>query len=97
VAGTGGVPGVPANAKGVVGIVTAINCSAGGNFRFWTGTAIPNAANLNIPDGVPVTPKPNVSTSFITSLDANGKFNLGLGSSPGVQCGYQIDIVGFIN
>jgi hypothetical protein len=86
-----GVAGIPTDTKGVIGVLTALNCTGGGNLRFWTGTTVPNAANLNIPGSI----KPNVSTSFVAALDANGKLSLGLGSAVGVRCGYQIDIVGY--
>jgi hypothetical protein len=86
--------GIPANAKGLMGVLTNVGCSGGGNFRFWTGATPPNAANLNIPGAFAAL---NLSTGFTTGLDANGKIKLGLASGATVKCGFVVDVVGFLN
>jgi uncharacterized protein YkwD len=88
----GGVSGIPANAKGVFGVLTNVGCNGGGNFRFWTGTTIPDAANLNVPGAMSAL---NLSTGFTAPLDANGKVKLGLGSGSAVNCGYVVDVIGY--
>jgi hypothetical protein len=96
----GGANGIPADAVAVTGILTNIGCTGGGNLRFWTGATAPNFNNLNIPSttlNIPgATATANLSTGFIATLDAQGKVNLGLGSAPGVTCGYAVDITGYI-
>jgi hypothetical protein len=87
----GGVGSIPANAKGVIGVLTNLGCTAGGNLRFWTGNTTPDAANLNVPGANPAL---NVSASFITPLDATGKVNLGLQSAG--TCGYVVDVNGYV-
>jgi Calx-beta domain/NHL repeat len=89
----GGKNNIPATAKGIIGVLTNVGCSGGGNFRFWTGSTVPNAANLNVPGALSSL---NLSTGFITALE-NGKVKLGLGSGGEVTCGYVVDVVGYIN
>jgi hypothetical protein len=88
-----GVGGIPSNAKGIVGVLTNVGCSSGANFRFWTGTTVPFASNLNVPGAFP---QLNLSTNFIAPLDAEGKVYLGLGSGTTTTCGYVVDVVGYI-
>jgi hypothetical protein len=92
---------LPNGAKGVLGILTNIACTGGGNLRFWTGGTAPNFNNLNIPGislSIPgVTNTFNLSTNYVAPLDVNGKLYLGLGSAAGVNCGYAVDVVGFLN
>jgi thermitase len=88
-----GINSFPANAKSVVGVLTNIGCSGGSNFRFWTGSLVPNAANLNVPG---VRPDLNLSTGFIVGLDTLGKVYLGLGSGATTTCGYAVDITGYL-
>lgn len=90
----GGTNGIPATASGVVGVLTNISCTGGGNFRFWTGTTVPNAVNLNVPGAQSSL---NLSTNFTTQLDATGNVNLGLAGTPTTQCGYAVDVIGFLN
>jgi hypothetical protein len=88
----GGNNGIPANATGIFGVLTNVGCSGGGNFRFFT-TAVPNAANLNVPGANPAL---NLSTNFIAPL-SGGKVKLGLGSgNTTVSCGYVVDVNGYI-
>jgi predicted outer membrane repeat protein len=84
---------IPNEAIGIVGVLTNVGCSGGGNFRFWTGTTVPNAANLNVPGALPSL---NLSTGFTAPLDGNGQVYLGLGSGASVKCGYVLDIVGYL-
>jgi hypothetical protein len=88
-----GQGGVPSDAKGVVGVITNVGCDKGGNFRFWIGSIIPFAANLNVPGANPAL---NLSSGFVAPLDAQGKVNLGLGSGAVTTCGYVVDLIGFI-
>jgi hypothetical protein len=89
----GGANGIPAGSKGVVGVLTNVGATAGGNLRFWTGGTAPNAANLNIPSALPSL---NLTASFAIPLDANGKTYLGFGSGAvGATCGYVVDISGY--
>jgi NHL repeat len=88
------VNGIPAGAKGILGVLTNVGCTGGGNFRFWTGATVPNAANLNIPGAFSAL---NLSTGFTTGLDSSGKVKLGLASGQTVTCGYVTDVVGFLN
>lgn len=90
----GGSFSIPSEAKGVLGVLVNVGCSGGGNFRFWTGTSVPNAANLNVPGAFPSL---NLSTGFTASLDATGKLKLGLGSGTNVTCGYVTDVVGYLS
>jgi hypothetical protein len=85
--------GIPAGATGVVGVLTNIGCTGGGNFRFWAGGAAPNAANLNIPGANPAL---NLSTGFVASLSGTGKLYLGLGTGGSTSCGYAVDISGYL-
>jgi hypothetical protein len=86
--------GIPAGAKGILGVLTNVGCNAGGNFRFWTGATPPNAANLNIPGAFPTL---NLSTGFAAGLDDTGKVKMGLGSGQSARCGFVVDVVGFLN
>jgi hypothetical protein len=86
--------GVPANAKGVVGVITNVGCSGGGNLRFWASGTTPLTTNLNIPGA---SPQLNLSTGFVAPLDANGKVYLGLGSGANIGCGFVADINGFLS
>lgn len=88
-----GIGGIPTGAKGVVGVLTNVGATSGGNLRFWTGTTVPDAVNLNITGGLG-TP-PNLSVSFSIALDSAGKVNLGYGSVPNSQCGYAVDVTGY--
>jgi hypothetical protein len=88
-----GANGIPADAKGVVGVLTNVGCNAGGNFRFWAGATVPDASNLNVPGANPAL---NIGTGFVAPLDATGKVYLGLGSGAATNCGYVVDLVGFI-
>jgi Bacterial Ig-like domain (group 3)/NHL repeat len=88
----GGNFGIPANAKGIVGVLVNVGCTGGGNFRFFTGNFVPNASNLNVPGALF---NLNLSTGFIAALD-NGKVKLGLGSGQPISCGYVLDVVGYI-
>lgn len=89
-----GANGIPTNATGLVGTLTNVNCSAGGNLRFWAGATVPNATNLNIPGA---RPDLNLTTNFVTGLDAAGKVNLGLGSGDTTaQCDYLVDAIGYL-
>jgi hypothetical protein len=90
----GGNNNIPANAKGIIGVLTNVGCTGGGNFRFFTGNTVPNAANLNVPGALATL---NLSTGFIAALDTEGKLKLGLGSGASVTCGYVMDVVGYIN
>jgi hypothetical protein len=88
------VNGIPANTKGIMGVLTNIGCNGGGNFRFWTGTTPPNAANLNIPGAFASL---NLSTGFTAGLDGSGKVKLGLASGQTVKCGFAVDVVAFLS
>jgi hypothetical protein len=90
----GNANGVPAGAKGVIGVLTNVGCSGGGNFRFWATGNAPNAANLNVPGANSAL---NLSTGFVAPLDANGKVNMGLASGATVSCGYVLDVTGFLS
>jgi hypothetical protein len=90
----GGKFSLPSAAKGVFGVLVNVGCSGGGNFRFWTGSTVPNAANLNIPGAFSAL---NLSTGFTAGLDATGKVKLGLGSGSNVACGYVTDLVAFFS
>jgi hypothetical protein len=80
-------------AKGILGTLTNVGCTGGGNFRFWAGTTVPNAANLNVPSANSAL---NLSASFVAPVAADGKFSLGLGSGEAIKCGYVVDITGYI-
>jgi hypothetical protein len=89
----GGTNGIPAGVKGVVGVLTNVGATAGGNLRFWTGGTAPNVANLNIPSAMPSL---NLTASFAIPLDANGKTYIGFGTGAiGATCGYVVDISGY--
>jgi hypothetical protein len=81
-----GVGGIPAGAKGCVGVLTNVGATGGGNLRFWTGGAAPNSVNLNIPGALPSL---NLSASFSIPLDVNGRVYLGFGTGAGTNglCG----------
>jgi hypothetical protein len=88
-----GATGIPADAKGVIGIITNVGATAGGNLRFWTSGSAPNASNLNIPGAMPSL---NLTASFAIPLDASGKTYLGFGTGTiGAQCGYIVDVSGY--
>jgi hypothetical protein len=88
---TGG--SIPAGAKGVVGTLTNVGATAGGNLRFWTAGIAPNAANLNIPGALPSL---NLTASFVIPLDGAGKVYLGFGTGAiGAETGYVLDISGY--
>jgi hypothetical protein len=88
----GGTNGIPANAKGVVGVLTNVGATSGGNLRFWTGATVPTVANLNVPGAMPSL---NLTASFSTPL-SGGKVYLGWGTGAiGAQCGYVVDISGY--
>jgi hypothetical protein len=88
-----GTNGIPAGAKGVVGVLTNVGATAGGNLRFWTGGTAPNVANLNVPGAMPSL---NLTASFAIPLDANGKTYLGFATGTvGATCGYVVDISGY--
>jgi hypothetical protein len=89
----GGTNTIPANAKGVVGVLTNVAATAGGNLRFWTGGTAPNVSNLNVPGALPSL---NLTASFAIPLDSAGKVYLGYGTGAvGAQCGYVVDISGY--
>jgi hypothetical protein len=88
-----GTNGIPAGAKGVVGVLTNVGATSGGNLRFWTSGTAPNVANLNIPGAMPSL---NLTASFAIPLDLIGKTYLGYGTGAvGATCGYVVDISGF--
>jgi hypothetical protein len=87
-----GANGIPAGAKGVVGVLTNVGATGGGNLRFWTGGTAPNAVNLNIPSALPTL---NLSASFTIPLDGTGKTYLGFGTATGTQTGYVVDVSGY--
>jgi Subtilase family len=87
------VNGIPAGTSGIVGVLTNIGCSGGANFRFWTGSIVPNIANLNVPGA---NHRLNLSTGFVIPLDANGEVYLGLGSGATTSCGYAVDVIGYL-
>lgn len=89
---TGAATGIPAGAKGVIGVLTNVSSTNGGNLRFWTSGAAPLAVNLNIPGAMPSL---NLSASFAIPLDAAGKAYLGYGSAVGAQSGYVVDVSGY--
>jgi mannan endo-1,4-beta-mannosidase len=88
-----GQGGIPANATGIMGVLTNVGCDNGANFRFWTGATAPNAANLNVPGAFP---QLNLSTNFVAPLDNEGKVYLGIGSGAAAICGFVVDIVGYL-
>jgi hypothetical protein len=88
-----GATGIPAGAKGVVGIITNVGATAGGNLRFWTSGSAPNVSNLNVPGAMPAL---NLTASFAVPLDASGKTYLGFGTGAvGAECGYVVDVSGY--
>lgn len=87
------ISGMPTNVTSVVGVLTNIGCSGGANFRFWTGSVVPNVSNLNVPG---VHPDLNLSTGFTAPTDSSSKVNLGLGSGTITTCGYAVDISAYI-
>jgi hypothetical protein len=88
-----GTNGIPAGAKGVVGVLTNVGATNGGNLRFWTGGNAPAVANLNIPGAMPSL---NLTASFAIPLDAAGKTYLGFGTGAvGATCGYVVDVSGY--
>jgi hypothetical protein len=90
----GGTSGIPAGAKGVLGVLTNVGCTGGGNLRLWAGGTAPDATNLNIPGAFPSL---NLSTNFIAPLSSTGKIYLGIASGVSIECGYVVDIVGYIS
>jgi uncharacterized repeat protein (TIGR01451 family) len=89
-----GANGIPSNATGLVGVLTNINCTNGGNLRLWAGANVPNSTNLNVPG---LFPQLNLSTNFVVGLDGTGKVNLGYGTGVnGAECGYAVDAVGYL-
>jgi hypothetical protein len=91
-----GTNGIPADATGIVGVLTNVACTAGGNLRFWIGTTVPNSVALNVPGAV--SPVLNLSANFIAPLDANGKVKLGYGTGAiGAECGFVVDVAGYLS
>lgn len=85
-----GANNVPPGAKGVIGVLTNVGATSGGNLRFWTDGIAPNVANLNIPGAMPSL---NLTASFAIPLDTNGKTYLGFGTGTvGATCGYVVDV-----
>jgi hypothetical protein len=87
--------GIPTTARGVVGSITNVGSTSGGNLRVWAGGAnVPTVNNLNIPGNLGA--YPNLTTAFNVGLNPAGQLTIGYGTgSVGATTGYNVDISGY--
>ncbi len=81
---------VPAGAVGVVGNVTVVRASAGGDLRLYPGATAPNTSSINFATGQ------IIANGVLVGLNSSGQFNIKVDMPTGATINVLFDASGFI-